>query len=711
MKPYRFVTGSLSSSDNNSTFANHALPTAITALEPYASKLKGFLGMRADICVRFQVNANKFQQGRYILAFCPMVGSGTNNSEVSTNMRYANLTTITQLPHVEIDLSMETEAILRIPYVSVSSHLPIVPFDATVSGLLGYLRIFPYSPLVSVAGSTTASYNLYVNFENIHLAAPVVPQSGKFNPVTREQANKGAGPVETTSRKVAKVANLIGDKVPALSWLTAPVSWASDLLAGVSSVFGWSKPINLDKNYRTIKSSAPYMTNCDAIDNSYSLSLFAQNQVEIFPGFAGNDLDEMNIDFIKSIPAWFTTVTWSTTNVSGDVLLDVPVRPTYFETSFASGGGTVLCATPMTALANMFGLCRGGIRLIFKIVKTEFHSGRVAITFNPLRPDAPNSTTSVIDAPYVHREILDIREGNSFEFIVPYVSLTPYRGVGEIFSNVTMTVINPLIAPGTVSSSVRFLVEVAGAPDMEFAFPQWNQVGSAPVTVFNPQSSTFIPKPDKNSITTAVLGRSSLIHDEHMSSRACIGEKVKSVLSLLKRNNFVFAYNSVNNSLDPFTVFTGSTTSAVAATAPAARDPYNHISSWYALSRGSVRLKYVPITNTTLPTRATLTYAPSGTYNSSLAGVLRDNNSLIITPGDTASEIQVPQYLNTHSRSVAATMGGGILNNNHSDLGASTSIVTFIGDTTPSTYNIYRSVGDDFQLGYFIGIPPLFLFP
>jgi len=710
MKPYRFVSGSLASTDTNSTFTPINLPTDLTAVEPFASKLKGFMGMRADITVRLQVNANKFQQGRYILAFCPLVGSGTSNIEIATNVRFANLTTITQLPHVEIDLSLETEAILKIPYVCIMSHLPINPSTPGSNGLLGVLRLFPYSPLVSVAGSTTASYDIYMNFENIYLAAPVVPQSGKFKPntVTSEQKNAGVGPIEAIATKITRVSNLIGESSPSLTALAAPVSWAANLVAGVASVFGWSKPINLAHATRVTTSVAPYMGVSDAVDNSYSLSVFAQNQVEVLPGFAGNDLDEMSIDFIKSIPAYYKTFTFTTANISGDVLLNLAVGPNSFYTSFVSGTKTAFCFTPVGMLTRFFAYYRGGIRLTFKIVKTEFHSGRIALTFNPLAPYQASTSTSVANAPYVHREIIDIRDGNSFDFIVPYVALTPYRAVSEAFANVTMTVINPLIAPATVSSTVTFLLEVAAAPDMEFAFPYLSDTGQYATAVYNPQSATFIPKADKNSIASSIMGRSTLKHDGYISARACVGEKVVSILSLLKRNYKIFS-STGPFSFDPYLIPIAETTVAAPNIPPFIGDPYAFFSSCYALSRGSVRIKVIPTTVFTSSPSAWLTYAASGTYSLLALFVV---NAGYIAPAYFSKdfiEVQVPQYNNAHSRSVCDILGSGVyFTNDHSFLGSSDGILNVsIGAADTST--TLRSVGDDFQLGYFCGVPPLFI--
>lgn len=676
------------------------------------------MGMRADIIVRLQVNATRFQAGRYILAFCPKVGSGTDTNETATNIRFANLTTITQLPHVEIDLSSETEAILCIPYVSYSSHLPIVPGSPTLFGSLGILKLFPYVPVTAAAGALSCSYNIYFNFDNIHLAAPVVPQSARFvpsiprgknNPVTVEQKTAGVGPIEAGSIKVGVVANFIGDTIPALTAIAAPVKWASDLVAGLAHIFGWSKPVNLEHSYRVVNTKMAYMTNSNAIDNSLPMSMMSDNQVEVLPGFAGTDIDEMAIDYIKSIPAYYTQFTWTTGSGSGASLFSQTVVPANFYTSFASGIPTAYCYTPVGALTTLFNQYRGGIRYTFKIIKTEFHSGRVSVTFNPLVPGQAATTISVANAPFVHREIIDIREGNSFDFIVPYVSLTPYKQCSDNFGEIVVRVINPLIAPATVSSTIVFLVEVAGAPDFEVAFPAMN-VAVRPTAVYNPQSSSFIPKADKNSITSSVIGQSRLLHDNHMSARSCVGEKVVSILSYLKRNFFFGTAATANISFDPVLVSLAKTTAASNATNGPHNDPYSFISSWYALSRGSIRVKFTNNDGAKELAHAGFFPQNTGSYDTvNTFGLPNDSSQRVLVDLGEGVELQFPQYNDTHSRGVAdITFSSTYLTNNHAALGASIgyfSLARLAGGA--GTVTMYRSVGDDFQLGYFVGIPPV----
>ena len=86
------------------------------------SKLQNIYTLKFDVQVTLQVNADRFQQGRYILAWLP-TGGGTSPSIGGANLQWrnmhiCNLTKITQLPHVEIDLATQTHVTLTIPWTT-----------------------------------------------------------------------------------------------------------------------------------------------------------------------------------------------------------------------------------------------------------------------------------------------------------------------------------------------------------------------------------------------------------------------------------------------------------------------------------------------------------------------------------------------------------------------------------------------------------------
>lgn len=174
-KPTKILQGDLTATDTPTTFSNIACTEALVTSPVYSQKLNGVMSLRFTTVVTLQVNANKFQQGRYILAFVPTGGASPNGTSpddsVTTwiNMHRQNKTQITQLPHVEIDINKTTEVQLRIPYQSAFSAYA---FNNCLAGVPsfgdpGVFFLYPYSPLVSAAGSVSAGFTLWVHYEDV----------------------------------------------------------------------------------------------------------------------------------------------------------------------------------------------------------------------------------------------------------------------------------------------------------------------------------------------------------------------------------------------------------------------------------------------------------------------------------------------------------------------------------------------------------------
>jgi hypothetical protein len=172
-KPVALQTGVLSSTDTVSTFPSLLLPYGPLFDTMYKAKVSGFLGFRATMVFRLVINANRFQQGRYMLAFVPSCGSDILAN--AGNLRYlAHTNTLvqrTQLPRIELDLACDTEGTLRIPYTSVQNFYPLRSTSlATGFGSWGKAQVFPYSALVAPTGSATCPYTVFMHFENVELS-------------------------------------------------------------------------------------------------------------------------------------------------------------------------------------------------------------------------------------------------------------------------------------------------------------------------------------------------------------------------------------------------------------------------------------------------------------------------------------------------------------------------------------------------------------
>jgi len=753
-RPYSILSSTFSNTDSNTTFSSMGTLASLNTIPYFSNKVSGFMSIRATTVFRLVVNGNPFAQGRYIMAWVPTGGTpNSENHDAWHKMHRYDLCQISQLPHVEIDISRETECILKIPYVSCLSAFPLLLGNQN-AGSPGDVIIVPYSKFEGSSGPLYAPFDVFVSYEDVEFGPPMVPQSdmrglrgGKRvvrGAAESEQESQSIGPLSAGLRDLA-IAGRQFARIPMLSSVAETASWAADLASGVASAFGLSNPAILAPAVRVVGRIQPFATNADAGDTSMPLSLYSRNAVEVLPGLAATDMDEAAIDYVKKIFAYYTKFDWATTDSAGAVLQQIPCDVSKYFNSYSANGTSILTMAPITFLASLFKQYRGGLLFRFKVVCTTFHTGRLMVSLNPTYSGMPSSTPSVANTAYVFREVVDLRNGTEFCIAVPFIALQPYlptTGSGyTTFANLQVQVMNSLVCPSTVPTTIRVIVEVAGAPDLEYAVPGFTAL--QPIVpyglqsnldfnddllddIFSEQSVDF--PANVKCLFDHVIGGAEIREDSDMAARICVGEKVTSLLALAKRSTIIQfpgtpgVYNQFT--IDPFAWATAIGTTAT--TKINAREYVDYVglfSSVFALQRGGVRIRTSP--HTTSNTGATivktqliaqnLDSAPytGVTYNNVTYATYRfapESKDLLSHTG--GAEVFCAQYTPYHARASAgemyATSTAGHPQVFYGYAGVSNQNLVILNDgTSGPMVDIFRAAADDFQLSMFTCIPTL----
>lgn len=747
---------------------NIELPRDIITDRVYAAKVAGFAYMRATIVVRVMINTQRFQAGRLLLTWMPLYRQNQTKFNDTQFLVY-----YTQRPKVEFDVSTDTEVIMKIPYVH-----PALGFDLG-SGFnsAGRLDAVVYSPLTS----GTCRANLYYSFENVELShanepGTFIAQSGgvssskgrsraKADPGDKEQADMGVAPVSSMLSAIATTA-AIGRDIPLISSVAGPVSWAAGLAAKAAHAFGYAKPLQLAPRMRVYEQGDSHRINADGAHMAVNLGVFEDNKVSHLPGFAGSDLDEMAISAVISNFAYYNSYSWNTsqaemTNVIGNFALRAGLAPPAVRTLTVAGSATpVSDLLPFSYVAQMFGYYRGSIKVKIKIVKTEFHSGRLRFNYRLVS----ESTGSNVPANYsanVQTTIFDLRDATEFETVVPFASNIPYMYKEETYARFNLQVETPLQAIGDVSSTVDVILELAAGDDFEYAAPV--PIAVTPTTT----AFTFYEAQSGGSATQSVEdreqpndtpGSASFHNDQHISAELCIGEKVLSFRQLTKRMTrcmklvlnvtpaagntsgvpeFLFSPYSMPlpNSISPAT---GSISRRTIWWQP---DYITYIGCLYAMFRGSMRVSVrenMGATSSFLgifaPSWQTFTKSVVGNDEASLIslqpsrafyGSQTPEENTVGTKFDTSYEdVQVPYYAKTHSSisPIGPWLTGDQSSYNDSP-GPQMSFVPTVlvnvggGARLPTaeypankalSYRwVYRAAGEDFSMGLFTGTYPV----
>lgn len=728
-RPTVVAQGDWSSSDVvNSELAFLSIPQDIFTQPVFKEKLRGFLGFRASTIIRLQINCNRFQQGRMMLTFFPGSPTTTRHNIASSSLLFR-----TQLPHIEFDACTDTEVSIKVPYVSDR-----LMYDFSLdSGFVGHVGLIVYSPLAAVAGPLSVEWTLWAHFEDVELCYATVPQGlvaqsgrkvrSRKDASAQEAESAGKGPLSSLLTRFSTASGIIS-KIPILSPMASTASWTTSVLASAAAAMGWCRPLG---NNTTViaRVALTKLSNATGMDASHNLGVLEDNSVSNIGPLGGTNLDEMNINYVLSIPTWFNTFSWPSTAVNDTVLMEFPLGPMFFYVT----SGSFYYPTPLCYLGHAFTYYRGSIKMTFKFVKTEFHSGRVQISYYP----GIKSSSAFTDtrASYAHREILDLRESNEITITFPWASSTPYKPMLEAYGYVQVTVLNELRAPDTVIQSIQVLTEAHADDDFEFAEPR------------NPQAIPFIsstlsgnsePNPDYTyslqgpSFPTATvnpvkynIGSSQVVNDGTASAEYCMGEKITSLRQLLRRPAVLWKSDPQISTWDtilvrPFmtTIQTNTTTQA-----PVMCDWMNYIIPMYAFYRGSVRLKL--LSNYAFPMVATnFPYANATSSINQTVSVLASASSRILVPqaactsNENFLEIQTPFYNNRHCCRVNTLSRPGVASINGVDLQGPIHVTAFKvlrsdanaeqpSSTKTMTYTLYRSTGDDFTCGLFVGTVPI----
>jgi hypothetical protein len=319
---------------------------------------------------------------------------------------------------------------------------------------------------------------------------------------------------------------------------------------------------------------------------------------------------------------------------------------------------------------------------------------------------------------------VDIREGSEFTLTFPYYSAAQYRYLADnsdgVYGYVIVRVINQLIAPDTVPQSVIISVEAFACDDLEFAVPQENTASSL----------LIVPESECDIITAAngaVQVRRSLAPAAH-----CIGEKILSVRSLMKRATFLYNKTQRDANSDwssviihPWFLWSTSKTAAAINRGDFRSDNLSLLVAPFALFRGSMRVKILNNSQTDKNFISSLRQGGVGlAYFEPIqfSNVLAALTPYVIPNTEPVSigrllltgahEVEVPYYSRTLATPIVEIMGSNVVATHPShDRSVPSSYVTawLAGNTDfpARSINVFRSAGEDASASLFMSTVPL----
>lgn len=693
----------------------------------WKEKWRGFLNFRATAVFRLTINAMPFQAGLLMLRFVPKAQNYA--------LRTKTVVQISQLPGISFSLT-ETEAVFRIPYRAPTSFYELNNgFD------FGTLILYAYTSMRTAATSASdCDWVIWQSWEDVELETPTLPQMAgvvpprsskgirklkRSTPVEQEK-NEGRGPLSLILGGGSKIAQGLG-YIPVLSGVMSSASWFLSAAEGFAHSLGWSKPVVSSEPHRVVPNPHAYAVTADGADMSLPTGMSVDNNVIVCDSMGYTNEDEMSIDYVKTRWSYaagtsLASYTWAASDAVGAVLVADGASCTVGDfdvvDTVLAGSITYTNCTPIGFLSRLFQLWRGSIILRFRFAKTSYHSGRLMFSY------APGSSSSFgSNQEWLMREIIDLREGDTFCFTLPYCRAQTWLTIGEPSGYWQLTVVNQLRAASTVSSTLDFVVEICGGSDLEFSVPRSSNM------------APYYPQMDVNGgmqeLDCDVVGSGKQPFYDGECQQT-IGETVLSLKQLMLRFSRIFLNSgagtivATNGTIQPYYLGGIKSTSAVLAPTTGAiyGDYVSLICSLYAFHRGSMRVRsindpgmYTQVV--TMRSPSSIIYGSEGGSNDGTGGGvtgtvypfsnLAMNVAHNVFPQNLNAGwmVHVPAYMKNRMRIMRLWFFGTDTDQSYPDVTSLSLSWNTFGTTPSASMVIERAVGDDFQCGLFLGIPPV----
>lgn len=532
--------------------ADHA--ALIQWFPQWKSRLSGAYGIRFKLVFRLQVAATPFHQGILSMAF--QYGSNTVGQPYQRGFETASQT---NLPHVRLDMSETTMVELKVPFLYQHEFMHVSPDDSQLTHNYGAFYLNTLLTPFAVTGLNVATYRVYVHLEDIELYGA---RNNDFTTITLQSGMSAVGSViadevknnhllSRTFAGAARISRFIGKSVPSLAAIAGPVAWASDTAAGIAKYFGYSRPLIQDPTLRTNAAAFSSETHVDVPMAGFTCGPMQSNTLAVSPDFGGTNIDEMSLSYLFKQWSQVCVGNISSTNTHAQVIYAAPVSPhafwfrspasapycnkTYPRSSadLISQTGNSFLPSTLMYFSSFFRLWRGTMRFRFTFAKTKLHAGRYMVSYTPTiteRTDPSGISTvrgpevsSTLVQPYGYSMIIDLKDGNVFEFEVPYIVETPYLGFHSSSGGLTMVCMDPLMGSSTTSNTIPFLVEIQGGDDYEVADFAGNMFMNMPslATIYE-QSGEIVQQ--SGSVVSATSSPAQLT----------IGERIMSVKQIIQ---------------------------------------------------------------------------------------------------------------------------------------------------------------------------------
>nr|UYL95406.1 MAG: polyprotein [Beijing Picor tick virus 1] len=193
------------------------------------------------------------------------------------------------------------------------------------------------------------------------------------------------------------------------------------------------------------------------LDRSIRLGLSPLSQTDTTPAVLGAIDSDFDITTLCKIPCLVGQPEWTTTINPGDKIFDMPVTPVYVSSTQISTDPTSRIAnyspTMLAYISRAFCLWRGTLKLKIQVIKTQFHSGRLALVYDPHGTHDVNLTNFNYNKSH-NIIIMDIQEQQELTIELPYFAIKPWLRCDRFRSDANLVDASGIINPSYLDCDV-----------------------------------------------------------------------------------------------------------------------------------------------------------------------------------------------------------------------------------------------------------------
>lgn len=416
-------------------------------------KLDNYGKISCRLHLKFVINASPFYYGSLRACYFPLIDQRSTYTDAVDQIPFS------QTPGVYLEPQNMSTAEMVLPFLWTRNWL-----EATAASdfqAMGRLQFLQYANLRSANGVTGTGITVavYAWAEDVRIMGPTTILA-----LQSDEYAETNGTISGPATAVAGVASMLTD-VPYVGEFAQATTVGASAVAAIAKLFGYSNPPMIDDVKPVQSKTFHAFANVETRMPIDKLSVDPKNEVTISSKVAGVDEeDPLAFSNLLTRESFLQGTLWSNSQPVDTLLWSAMVTPGYV----ASGGG-YLTSPPVSYFARTTRFWRGSLVYKFRFIKTQYHKGRVIISWDPNGDISANPDTETV----TFSRIVDLAVEDEVEIVVPYKATGPWLlnsfNVGSFSNGATPSYIyNSENYNGTLTVRVQnVLTGPAASPEID----------------------------------------------------------------------------------------------------------------------------------------------------------------------------------------------------------------------------------------------------